>query len=117
MCCSRCERQLVDRAHADGPGDPRIDCGGECLACVWSVEEGDPGRIGRPDNFEVGMPDDRVWQPAGEDPRPIFVLSAPEVRLLIGDLSDYDNDSERAMAALLEFDQRMRDWLGSLPSV
>lgn len=114
--CHLCGRELVERADAYGPGDPRINCGGDCLACMWSIEGGSTfERARRPDEFETGMDDDRVWQPLGEDPRPCFALSAAEVKLLTGDLGDYDGVAEVAMAALLELDQRMRDWLLALP--
>lgn len=115
--CGICGRELVDRADAYGPGDPRINCGGDCLACMWSVEE-DAGetRARRPDEFETGMDDDRVWQPGGEDPRPFFVLSTAEVKLLTGDLSAFDGDAQRGMEAVLELDQRLRDWLAADPA-
>lgn len=54
--CASCGRPLVAAEHADGPDDPRIDCGGDCLWCVYAAEEGAPPEIrateprGWPDN-------------------------------------------------------------------
>jgi hypothetical protein len=43
-----------------------------------------------------------------------FLLTPADVKLLTGNLSDYDGDAEKAMAAVLVLDQRMRDWLLTL---
>lgn len=48
----------------------------------------------------------------GADDR--FSLGAADVKLLTGDLSDYDDDAERAMAAMLALDQRFREWLAEV---
>jgi hypothetical protein len=40
-----------------------------------------------------------------------FLLTPADVKLLTGDLSDYDGDAEKAMEAVLVLDQKMRDWL------
>jgi hypothetical protein len=55
--CATCKRPLVVRSGASGPDDPRIDCGGDCLWCVYEAEEGAPPeyRATRP----RGWPDDR----------------------------------------------------------
>jgi hypothetical protein len=55
--CASCKRALVESADADGADDPRIDCGGDCLWCVYDAEEGVPPdyRATRP----RGWPTDR----------------------------------------------------------
>ena len=58
MCrCLTCKRQLVSDDEADGIDDPRIDCGGDCLWCVYEAEQGAPPeyRAAKP----RGWPDDR----------------------------------------------------------
>lgn len=113
--CNLCGRKLVHAEDAYGPGDPRIDCGGDCLACMWSVEE-DAGetRAPRPDEFQLGMDwmhDDRAWLGnMGENPHPVFVLSASEVRLLTG---QGITDPKQSMKEMLVLDERMRRWLAA----
>lgn len=66
--CGICGRELVPESEAYGATDPRIDCGGDCMACMWSIEE-DAGdeRPTKPDNFQSGM-NGRTWEPPGEAP-------------------------------------------------
>lgn len=109
--CGLCGRELVHQDDAYGPGDPRIDCGGDCLACMWSVEvDAGAERAARPDEFQLGMDDDRRWVGFDGDPLPVFALSIDEVRLLTGQKI---TDPKRSMKEMLVLDQRMRKWLAA----
>lgn len=109
--CGLCGRELVHAEDAYGPGDPRIDCGGDCLACMWSVEvDAGEHRAPRPDEFQLGMDDDRVWVGSDESPLPVFALSAPEVLLLTGQKIV---DPRQSMKEMLVLDERMRKWVAA----
>lgn len=40
-----------------------------------------------------------------------FFVTVADVKLLTGDLSDYDDNADRAMEGMLALDTRMREWL------
>jgi hypothetical protein len=67
--CGICGRELLPQDELYGKGDPRLDCGGDCAACMWSVEQDcEPQyRCSKPDEFESGMHGD-PWTPPGEAP-------------------------------------------------
>jgi len=55
--CATCGRPLVASEDADGRDDPRMDCGGDCLWCVYQAEEGAPPEVRGPP--PRGWPDKR----------------------------------------------------------